>query len=106
GGCCARNRRASKCPRFAVVEKLLPKDQPMFHTHLAAFRFTLAALVASALGVGIAAAQSAGNSDDQWRPAGVVRPTNVQSAATSSPAPANQTWRLPNGQTPSDANST
>ena len=75
----------------------------MFDTHLAALRFTFAALFTSAVSVGTASAQSAANSDDQWRPAGVVRPANIQPAATSTPVPANQTWRLPNGQQSADA---
>ncbi len=77
----------------------------MFESHLAALRFTLTALVSTAVCVGTVSAQSAGNSDDQWRPAGVVRPANTQPAANFTPAPANQTWRLPNGQQSSDTSS-
>jgi hypothetical protein len=75
----------------------------MFETHLAALRFTLATFVAAAFSVGTASAQSAGNSDDQWRPAGVVRSTNAQPAVSSAPAPDNQPWRLPNGGQPANA---
>jgi hypothetical protein len=70
----------------------------MFVNYLAALRFTLSALIISAASVGTASAQSASGSDDQWRPAGVVRYANVQPTATMSSAPADPNWRLPNGQ--------
>src|SRR6266403_2810599 len=69
----------------------------MFHARLIASRFTsnLAALVIMVSWSGLAAAQSAATSGDQWRAAGTTSFASSQSAATSS---SNAGWRLPNGQ--------
>ncbi len=69
-------------------------------TRLAAPRFTIAAILLSASWAGQVSAQSAATSGEQWRSAGVTRPTNVQPAASLNSSPA---WRLPNGQQPADA---
>ncbi len=69
----------------------------MFHSRQTAPRFLspLAALLITATLSGLAAAQSAATSGDQWRAAGTSSPASSQSAATSN---SNTAWRLPNGQ--------
>ena len=63
------------------------------------FQFAFAAMLLATAWAGVAAAQSAATNGEQWRAAGVTRPTNVRSAA---PATTNAAWQLPNGQ-PSNA---
>ena len=58
---------------------------PRFHYSLAAVLLWRPALPA----------KRSAQSGDQWRPAGVTRPTNVQSNATAS---TNSAWQSPNGQ--------
>src|SRR5258708_6222093 len=59
------------------------------------FQSTLAALLITASWSGLAVAQSAATSGDQWRAAGTTSSASTQPAAASS---TNPTWRLPNGQ--------
>jgi hypothetical protein len=69
----------------------------MFHSRQTAPRFLshLAALLITAAWSGLAAAQSAATSGDQWRAAGTTSSPSSQSADTST---SNSGWRLPNGQ--------
>jgi Family of unknown function (DUF6666) len=75
----------------------------MFDARHTASRLTIATLVICVWCTDRASAQSAATSGEQWRPAGVTRPVNVQAYAPASNSPA---WRLPNGQQPADLGQT
>jgi hypothetical protein len=73
----------------------------MFKAHLTAPRFhtSFAALLLAACWAGLAAAQSAATSSDQWRAAGGTQSTGTPSTSASG---ADAAWTLPTGQSSND----